>query len=215
MNKNPDSKGTINRREFVRSGSAAAVATAASACGDSSESRVQARPDRKSLADGLSEDAVLELASTTARAKLAICHHCGQSTFLALQEVFGLEGDQIVKALTPLPGIAERGETCGAVTASLLALGIVYGRDYITDWETWRESLIPARAFCERFEQRFGSTNCAEVVHRQFGERFDLYDPDDLQRFQAAGPTEKCGEVVGEAARFAAALVLEADKGSI
>ena len=26
------------------------------------------------------------------------------------------------------------------------------------------------------------------MVHRQFGERFDLYDPDDLQRFQAAGP---------------------------
>ena len=177
-------------------------------------SEAESRPNRKSRAEGLSESSVLELASTTARAKLAICHHCAQSTFLALQEVFGLEGDQIAKALTPLPGIAERGETCGAVTASLLAFGLVYGRNYITDWETWRESLVPARTFCERFEQRFGSTNCAEVVQSQFGERFDLYDPDDLQRFQAAGPTEKCGEVVGEAARFAAALLLGADKRS-
>ena len=46
-----------------------------------------------------------------------------------------------------MPGIAERGETCGAVTGPLLAMGLIYGRDlqHLEDWEAYQHSLIPTR----------------------------------------------------------------------
>jgi C_GCAxxG_C_C family probable redox protein len=59
-----------------------------------------------------------------------MCGNCDQTTFLTLRDEFDLEGDEVLKALTPFPGIALRGETCGAVTGGLMILGLVYGRDH-------------------------------------------------------------------------------------
>ena len=141
-------------------------------------------------------------------------HHCAQSSFLALMEQFGLDGDQVFKALTPLPGIAERGETCGAVTGPLMAMGLIYGRDIqqMEDWDTYQESLIPAGRFCDRFEKEFGTTLCHEVQETKFGRCYRLTDPDELQDFQNAGATEQCSAVVRSAVRMAAEIILE-DKG--
>ena len=55
--------------------------------------------------------------------------NCAQTAFAVLQERFDLDGGQVLRALTAFPGIALRGETCGAVTGSLMALGLVCGRD--------------------------------------------------------------------------------------
>jgi hypothetical protein len=41
--------------------------------------------------------------------------NCAQTSFSILNDEFDLGGDLILKALTPFPGIALRGETCGAV----------------------------------------------------------------------------------------------------
>ena len=59
--------------------------------------------------------------------------NCAQTCFAILNEEYDLDGGQILKALTPFPGIALRGETCGAVIGSLMALGLVYGRDDLKD----------------------------------------------------------------------------------
>ena len=54
---------------------------------------------------------------------LLVCGNFAQTSFKALHESFDLEDGGILKALTPLPGIALRGETCGAVITT--AVGIV------------------------------------------------------------------------------------------
>jgi C_GCAxxG_C_C family probable redox protein len=211
-------KKEISRRSFVEVAAAAVGVALAAGCGANTEPEARVgestsggSPNRPAPAflPGVPRETVLDLADSTARARIAVCHHCAQSTFLALEEVFGLEGGPIVKALTPLPGIAERGETCGAVTGSLMAMGLLFGRDRLDDFPAWRRSLVPTRRFCEQFEAAFGSTMCRRVVDRQFGQPYDLYDPDDLAAFQAADATEKCGEVVGTAARLAAAVILD------
>ena len=137
-------------------------------------------------------------------------HHCAQSSFMALKEQFGLEGDQVFRALTPLPGIAERGETCGAVTGPLMALGLIYGRDIqqMDDWDRYQASLLPAGRFCDQFEQEFGTTLCHEVQEGEFGRCYRLTDPDELQDFQNAGATEKCSAVVRSAVHMAAEIIL-------
>jgi C_GCAxxG_C_C family probable redox protein len=138
-------------------------------------------------------------------------HHCAQSSFMALKEIFGLKGEQVVKALTPMPGIAERGETCGAVTGPLMAMGLIYGRGIhqLDDWESYQASLVPTGLFCEAFEQDFGTTLCHKVQEGKFGRCFRLTDPEELQDFQNAGATEKCSEVVRKAVHLAAEIILE------
>ncbi len=138
-------------------------------------------------------------------------HHCAQSAFLALKEQFGLEGEEVFKALTPLPGIAERGETCGAVTGPLMALGLIYGRDILQmeNWDTYQASLLPAGSFCDQFEKEFGTTLCHKVQEGKFGRCYHLTDPGELQDFQNDGATEKCSEVVRSAVHMAAEIILD------
>jgi len=140
-------------------------------------------------------------------------HHCAQSSFMALKEQFGLKGEEVFRALTPLPGIAERGETCGAVTGPLMAMGLIYGRDIqqMEDWDSYQASLVPAGSFCELFEKEFGTTTCHEVQETKFGRCYRLTDPGELQDFQNAGATEQCSAVVRSAVHMAAEIILEDD----
>jgi C_GCAxxG_C_C family probable redox protein len=156
-------------------------------------------------------DLVLKMLDQKVDQYMHLSHHCAQSSFMALQEQFGLEGDQVIKALTPMPGIAERGETCGAVTGPLMAMGLIYGRDihHLDNWETYQASLLPTGRFCEQFEKAFGTTLCSGVQEVKFGRCFRLTDPGELQDFQNAGATEHCSEVVKSAVRMAAEIILE------
>ena len=53
-----------------------------------------------------------------------IAKNCAQGTALALMEEFGLGNIEIIKALTPFPGIGGTGQTCGGITRSLMAFGL-------------------------------------------------------------------------------------------
>jgi len=142
---------------------------------------------------------------------LTLCGNCAQTTFLTLQEQFDLEDGAILKALTPFPGIALRGETCGAVTGSLMALGLIHGRDkeHLNDWQAYLNSLPPTRRFCRRFEEELGSTMCGDIVEAEFGQRFDLADPVEAMQWMNCGAIEKCGGVISKGVRIAADIILD------
>lgn len=142
---------------------------------------------------------------------LSLCGNCAQTTFLTLQEEFELEGQSVLKALTPFPGIALRGETCGAITGGLMALGLIYGRDKenLGNWQAYIDSLPPSRRFCRRFVDEWGSTMCANIVESQFGRRFDLADPVEAMQWMNCGALEKCGEVIEKGVQIAAQIILE------
>ncbi|MFW6125824.1 MAG: C-GCAxxG-C-C family protein, partial [Chloroflexota bacterium] len=107
------------------------------------------------------------------RKYLAVSGNCAQTSFLALREQFELDDGSILKALTPFPGIALRGETCGAVVGCLMALGLVYGRDRLDDWDGYIRSLRPGRKFCRSFEKELGSTMCGDILESVFGRRYN------------------------------------------
>lgn len=159
------------------------------------------------------KDEIFEQMDRKAIEILTLCGNCAQTTFLTLQEQFDLEDGGILKALTPFPGIALRGETCGAVTGSLMALGLIYGRDKenLNDWQAYLGSLPPTRKFCRRFEGEFGSTMCADIVEAQFGKRFDLADPVEAMQWLNCGAVEKCGAVIGKGVCIAAEIILAAN----
>ncbi len=141
---------------------------------------------------------------------LAVSGNCAQTTFLSLQETFDLEGGAILKALTPFPGIALRGETCGAVVGSLMALGLVFGRDRenLDNWQGYIDSLPPARRFCQRFESELGSTMCGDIVELEFGKRFDLADRRQALEWMKCGALEKCADVIEKGVHIAAEIIM-------
>lgn len=145
----------------------------------------------------------------TARAKLALSGHCAQVCFAALDEHFALGGGETLKALTPLPGIALRGETCGAVVGSLLALGLVFGRARLDDQAGFMQAVPPAREFCRRFEENVGGTRCADILERNLGRSFDLSRQADFAAYCDCGGLESCSAVVRTGVRLAGTIILE------
>lgn len=138
---------------------------------------------------------------------LARSGNCAQTSFAVLQEEFHLDGQQILKALTPFPGIALRGETCGAVVGCLMAIGLVHGRDKLEDWKAYLASLPPSRRFCRRFEEQHGTTACATILEAKLGRRFDLADRGEALQYVAAGGPKVCGEVIASAVQIAAEII--------
>jgi C_GCAxxG_C_C family probable redox protein len=215
-------KKSLKRREFI--GRTALVTLSAATLGacTAKENSPAATPeapssDENTFKDELAKnrqmprDLVMQMLDQKVEHYMQLTHHCAQSSFMVLNDQFGLGGTEIFKALTPMPGIAERGETCGAVTGPLMAMGLIYGRDlhHMDDWDAYQRSLIPTRQFCDQFEKEFGTTLCSKVQEGKFGRCYRLSDPAQLQEFQNAGATEKCSEVVQSAVHMAAIVILD------
>jgi C_GCAxxG_C_C family probable redox protein len=166
-------------------------------------------PNAMELSRSLTKDQLHAMLDQRVTMIMEKSHNCAQSTFYVLSEQFGLGGDDILKALTPLPGMAERGETCGAMTGALMAMGLVYGRENLEDWGKYRSSLVPTNKFCQQFQEELGSSLCCQIQERAFGKRYNLMNPEDLKEFQRAGATTKCSRVVQKACRLAADIILE------
>ncbi|MBN1802339.1 MAG: C_GCAxxG_C_C family protein [Candidatus Lokiarchaeota archaeon] len=134
--------------------------------------------------------------------------NCAQGTLLALQEHFGLGDSNTLKAATAFPGIALRGETCGAVIGSIMALGLAFGRDKPEDLASLQRTISAARKLCHLFEKEFGSCNCRDVQHCLFGRNYDLMKLKDQQEFIKSGDAKKCRIAVGKAARITGEIIL-------
>jgi C_GCAxxG_C_C family probable redox protein len=137
---------------------------------------------------------------------------CAQGTLLALQEQFHLGDASTLKAATVMPGIALRGETCGAVIGSLMAIGLAYGRENLDDWEQLLRALRPARRFCRKFEEEFGSLMCRDVHKLMVGKSFNLADPAQAEEFAKAGGAKKCRVPCEKAARIVGEIIMETEK---
>jgi C_GCAxxG_C_C family probable redox protein len=154
-------------------------------------------------------DEVLDRLERRALAHLAAFGSCAQSTLLALQEEFGLGDAEALKAATAMPGIALRGETCGAVIGPVMALGLAFGREKPEEFEAFQRTLRAAHRFCREFEGELGSCMCRDIQERIFGRSYDLTDVEEMQRFAEDGAVEKCGIPVAAAVRIAGRIILE------
>jgi C_GCAxxG_C_C family probable redox protein len=136
---------------------------------------------------------------------------CAIGSFGALNEQFELKADHSLRALMPFTGgIALKGETCGAVSGSLLAMGFVFEPNNQQEMEKAGSSLKYARMFFDRFTKAFGSTRCREVVKHQYGRYYDFLDPEENKLFmEASQKGNKCMEVVKTAVHIAGDIILE------
>ena len=111
-----------------------------------------------------------------------------------------------------MPGIALRGETCGAVSGSLLGIALVYEDDNIYDKEKHGLSLEPSFSFCSKFESEFGSTRCRDVIEHVSGKKYNVAKPEDYELLGKEGVYIHCPAVIKKAVHIAAEIILEKTK---
>ena len=133
---------------------------------------------------------------------------CAQGTLRALQERFGLGDADTLKAATAMPGVALRGQSCGAIISGIMALGMAMGRDKPEESDAVLQTIIAARTLCDIFEAKFGSCNCEDVQQHIFGRSFNLIDPKEAEAFVKDAAGKKCRIPVGFAARTVGEMIL-------
>ena len=158
-------------------------------------------------------DDVLDRVQLHAEEYEYLTHSCAKGTALALMEEFGLGDWAITRALSPFPGFGMTGGICGAVTGSLIALGLFFGSDGPEDYEGTGRTMTAAREFIARFTEELGTIICPELQEDViFGRYMDpRASPENFAAFQKARGYEKCALPAGVGARLAAAVMMAGD----
>jgi C_GCAxxG_C_C family probable redox protein len=124
-------------------------------------------------------------------------------------EEFGIGTFDVIRALSPFPGLGGTGRTCGVVTGGLICLGLYFGKDDLMDYQANSRATRAAREFIARFEETMGSLECRDIQALLLGRYFDPKDGREAaDAFTRAGGFEKCTVVAGVGARLAAELII-------
>src|SRR4030042_750805 len=143
-----------------------------------------------------------------------IFKNCAQGTALALLEEFGLGSMEIVKALTPFPGVGGTGEICGGITGSLIAFGLYFGSDDRLDYDAMNETIMTSQKFMAFFEGELGHLYCADIIEMVIlGHRLNPGDSEEaMMTFSMEKGFEKCGLPPGIGVRLAAEFIIDSMK---
>jgi C_GCAxxG_C_C family probable redox protein len=129
-----------------------------------------------------------------------------------LQEKMNVGSKEVFKAGSALAaGVAKRGETCGALTGAIMAIGTLVGRERLQDKEQLQYSLEVADRIYVLFGEKVGHTLCSEIHKIRYGKTYRLYIPEEGEAFHNMGGHSRtgCPEVCGIAARIAAEVILD------
>lgn len=143
-----------------------------------------------------------------------ILKNCAQGTALALLEEFGLGNMEIIKALTPFPGIGGTGEICGGITGSLIAFGLFFGSDNRLDYEAMNNTIMTAQKFMAFFEGEIGHMYCADIIETVIlGHKLNPGESEEaMMTFSTEKGFEKCGLPPGTGVRLAAEFIIDSMK---
>jgi len=118
--------------------------------------------------------------------------NCAQAVLSAFSKGHGLDEKTALKIAAGFGGgVARQGETCGAVTGALMALGLARAGLNPEDKE---ENYRLAQEFLGHFKGKRGSLLCRELIG------YDLSIPEERTKAQNSGVTKTiCPSVVKEA----------------
>jgi len=125
-------------------------------------------------------------------------YNCAQAVLYAYGPNLGLDTETALKVATGFGGgLGGSGETCGAVTGGVLALGLKYGRGAQQDRSVADVAYQKTRDLMAAFEQAHGSCCCRTLLGG-----CDLRTPQGRQQFKDQDlhhkTCAKCVQTVGE-----------------
>ena len=130
---------------------------------------------------------------------------CSQSACAALAESRGVDTQLALRISAAFGGgMARSGETCGAISGALMAIGLEHGRVSIEDLESKRRCYDVGQEFLRRFKEREGATACRDLLG------YDLSKPGQEQAAREAGLfASLCPRLTAVAVELAEQLLAE------
>jgi C_GCAxxG_C_C family probable redox protein len=127
--------------------------------------------------------------------------NCAEAVAAAFAERHGASPETALRAACALgAGVSRTGQTCGAVSGALIAIGLAHGRREARDAPAKERTYAAGAAFCARFRSLHGSLACPELLG------FDTTTPEGWRAAGEAGLFRtRCPDLV----RSAAAIVAE------
>lgn len=90
--------------------------------------------------------------------------NCSQAVLAPFAVSSGLSEETALKLTSNFGGGMNEGETCGAVTGALMAIGLKYGRSEADDIQAKEIAAGLASEFKKRFIARYGSLKCKKLL---------------------------------------------------
>ncbi|MCF0120351.1 MAG: C_GCAxxG_C_C family protein [Oscillospiraceae bacterium] len=116
---------------------------------------------------------------------------CCQTVLTHWADRLGYDEQELMNLGAAFGGGMGRGETCGAVTGALMAIGLMFGGENPEDMELVGEK---TEEFFSRFTEKFGTTMCRELLGSDFSK------PEEREEAIAAGKLfELCPQFMAEA----------------
>jgi hypothetical protein len=146
-----------------------------------------------------------------------------QQVLAAVQDILGIRNDTLVKAAMALSGgIAMSHEgTCGALSAGVLAINSVYGRERkdFARRPIDSKSNRMSKELLDRFVREYGSPVCYRVQEKLYGRVFHfvskegfVVDRKEMEDFEAVGghSISGCLGIIGNTAKWTVEIMLNA-----
>ena len=92
-------------------------------------------------------------------------YNCTQAVVLAFAELTGMDKDQLLKIASSFGGgMGRLREVCGAVSGMFIIAGLLYGYSTPERGQIKAEHYSRIQSLAKRFEDRFGSIVCRELL---------------------------------------------------
>jgi len=164
-----------------------------------------------------SREKILDIIAKSAYNNDRVYEGCTRSVLAALIEhlhLSTLEGaKEVIKASTALAGgVCRMGETCGALTGGIMAVGLVAGSEKLEEFGAYKFSMKLSYQLYNKFKSIYNSTRCFEIQEKVLGRSYDFKDEEDSAAWYRDGGLYKCPMVCATAARLAAEIILDLRK---
>jgi C_GCAxxG_C_C family probable redox protein len=144
----------------------------------------------------------IDRAARRARQLFETEYWCAESVLLAISEALGIESELIPRIATGFcSGEARTKGRCGSMTGAMMGINLASGRSEPGAPVEANYTLI--RTFRDRFEKRFGSLDCYDLIG------CDLGTVQGQQQFSESNRIQLCYRYAEEATRMALEVIEE------
>ncbi|HIJ54659.1 MAG TPA: C_GCAxxG_C_C family protein [Deltaproteobacteria bacterium] len=127
-------------------------------------------------------------------------YFCAESVLLAVSEHYGIRSSFIPGIATGFcSGTSRTSGLCGAVAGGILSINLFSGRRSPKD--SVEENYKYVREFMQIFQEKFGTTNCAELIGCELGTKAGQ------KKFKKENLKEECFRFTQEATRMAMTII--------
>jgi len=131
--------------------------------------------------------------------------NCAQASFTAFAVQNGIDHDAALRMTTGFgSGMVSRGETCGAITGSMLAIGLQTGRDKADDIQARETTNALIKELYKQFTDKHGSILCKDLLELKDTSPESWQQVRDNNLFKT-----RCPRFVADAVAIAEGIILE------